>query len=465
MADVELRLRKGMAMNCVDSENGVWTPCTEEDKEMVRRQMNRLLATNHFKNSRRYPVLFRFIVEETLEGRGEYLKERLLGVRVFDRPADYDTAADPIVRVTIAEIRKRIAQYYHEEAHDSEMRIELPQGRYVPEFHISRDERADHPQASGAAQIQAEEQTSEHSASSPKSHLVVPSLQAGRKFWHSLSVRYTLSAVGVLLIALGAGALWKWAYPSAIDELWEPFLANRRTVIFCLPVGTKTGESIAASAGILVGDHASAMDHAALPYSPADESSPSSTFLAYQVLDENVVFSDALATLHISNYLASRHRKSNFRPNELATLDDLRQGPVVLVGGLDNQWTLRALAPLRYRFAGTDQEQYWILDTKNPAMKDWIFEPKTPLAAVKRDFAIIARVHDESTGQVEMIVAGIGMSGTTAAGEFLVDPQQIKELRRRVGSGFRDHDFEAVLSMDVVNGIAGSPKILAVTVR
>jgi hypothetical protein len=178
-----------------------------------------------------------------------------------------------------------------------------------------------------------------------------------------------------------------------------------------------------------------------------------------------VVFSDALATLRISDYLATRNRKSNFRPNALATLDDLRQGPVVLIGGLDNQWTLRALASLRYRFAGTNQEQYWIVDTKNPAMKDWGFDPKAPLADVKRDFAIIARVHDESTGQIEMIVAGIGMSGTTAAGEFLVDPQQIKELRRRVGSGFLDHDFEAVLSMDVVNGIAGSPRILAVTVR
>ena len=64
-----------------------------------------------------------------------------------------------------------------------------------------------------------------------------------------------------------------------------------------------------------------------------------------------------------------------------------------------------------------------------------------------------------------MIVAGIGMSGTAAAGEFLVDPRQIEELRRQAGSGFRDHDFEAVLSMDVVNGIAGSPRILAVAVR
>ena len=112
-----------------------WVPKTEEEKDQVRRQMERLLETVHFKNSRRYPALFRFIVEETLEGRGEFLKERLLGVRVFNRPPDYDTADDPIARVTIAEIRKRIAQYYHEEAHESEMRIELMPGRYEPEFY------------------------------------------------------------------------------------------------------------------------------------------------------------------------------------------------------------------------------------------------------------------------------------------------------------------------------------------
>jgi hypothetical protein len=97
-------------------------------------------------------------------------------------------------------------------------------------------------------------------------------------------------------------------------------------------------------------------------------------------------------------------------------------------------------------------------------MKDWGIDLKVPLSEVKHDYAIIARIHDESTGQVEMIVAGIGMSGTAAAGEFIVDPRQIEELRRQVGSGFRNYDFEAVLSMDVVNGIAGSPKILTVAV-
>jgi len=453
-------------MSPEDSKSGNWTPVTEQDKELVRRQMNRLLETSHFSNSRRYPLLFRFIVEETLEGRGEFLKERLLGVRVFDRPADYDTAEDPVVRVTIAEIRKRIAQYYHEEAHDSEMRIELLPGHYVPEFRLSKEANSDHHHASGRELLSEDEQTAQSAAhlaqlQIPPVTSVLPDLKP--RFSHP--VRYVLGSATLLLIVLGAGILWKWTHPSAIDELWSPLLADHRTVIFCLPVGSHSGVMTGTAAGILIPEQDSTPDHANTPVPPAPDAPRNSTFLAHEVLEENVVFSDVLATQRISNYIAEHNRESNLRPNWVTTLDDLRQGPVILIGGLDNQWTLRALAPLRYRFAGTNKERYWISDTKNPEMKDWGIDLKVPLSDVKHDYAIIARIHDESTGQVEMIVAGIGMSGTAAAGEFLVDSRQIEELRRQVGSGFRDHDFEAVLSMDVVNGIAGSPRILTVAVR
>jgi hypothetical protein len=452
-------------MSSADSKSGAWTPITEEDKEMVRRQMNRLLATSHFNNSKRYPLLFRFIVEETLEGRGEFLKERLLGVRVFDRPADYDTAEDPVVRVTIAEIRKRIAQYYHEEAHDSEMRIELLPGHYLPEFHLNKEAGSSHLNASGRELLSENEQTAESTAlHAPSQATTTSSVQSDRKPRFSHPARYVLGSVIALLIVLGAGLLWKWTHPSALDELWGPLLADRRTVILCLPVGSHSGPVTGAAAGILIQDEASTSNHTALPAAQTLESPLASTFLAYEILEENVVFSDVLATQRISDYIARHNRESTLRPNTVTTLGDLRQGPVILIGGLDNLWTLRALAPLRYRFTGTNHEQYWIMDTKNPAMKDWRLDPKVPLSDVKRDYAIIARIHDESTGQVEMIVAGIGMSGTAAAGEFLVDPRQIEELRHRVGPGFRDHDFEAVLSTDVVNGIAGSPRILTVAV-
>ncbi|AEU34370.1 hypothetical protein AciX8_0009 [Granulicella mallensis MP5ACTX8] len=447
-------------MNPVADETSVWIPRTEEDKEKVRQQMNRLLETSHFKNSRRYPLLFRFIVEETLEGRGEFLKERLLGVRVFERPADYDTASDPIVRVTIAEIRKRIAQYYHEEAHESEMRIELMPGRYEPEFRPRKEAGSDQHSIARVAAFLTDIQAAENAASESQA-AAVATARSGRK----RLVLYVVGVVAVLLVALGAGFFWRGMHPSALDAFWGPLLANRRTVVFCLPMEVeKSGSQTAAAAGILVQDPAATPNHPNPPVAPVSDTPLTSSFLAHETLGENIVFSDALATLRISNFLAAHNRESNYRLNTTTTLDDLRQGPVVLIGGLDNQWTLRAIAPLRYRFSGTYQEEYWISDAKNPEMKDWGLDLKIRLADAKRDFAIVARIHDESTGQVEVIVAGIGMSGTAAAGEFLVDPRQMEELRRRIGPGFQDHDFEAVLKMDVVNGIAGSPKILTVAV-
>ena len=170
-----------------------------------------------------------------------------------------------------------------------------------------------------------------------------------------------------------------------------------------------------------------------------------------------------LATLKIAKVLTSHQRDYRVRLNTATTLEDLRQGPTILIGGLDNQWTMRSLNPLRFHFEGSDETRYWIIDSKDRGNREWSLDLKQIFGAVNRDYAIIARLHNDQTGKPEMIVAGIGMSGTAAAGEFLGDPERVAELRRRIGPGFKDHDFEAVLSTDVVNGSAGSPKILAVT--
>jgi hypothetical protein len=458
-----------------------WVPNTAEEKDQVRRQMDRLLETAHFKNSRRYPALFRFIVEETLEGRGQLLKERLLGVRVFNRPADYDTANDPIVRVTVAEIRKRIAQYYHEEAHEAEMRIELTPGRYEPEFHPGRARLVEadgfsEPHASLVSWPEVPELLpAESSAPSPVPSLTPSPTPSRNKFRLSplawlVVVSLLLMVVSLLLYLMVPTTAWRFTRPTALEQMWAPVLGPHRTVTICM-ANRATSHEVAAGAGILLSSAGAtpttdersfeAPAHNTAP-APGDQKSPS--FLDHETRGENVVFSDVLATLKISDWLASQNRDVRLRLNSATTLEDLRQGPVILVGGLDNEWTLRSLSHLPYRFAGTDQEQYWVVDTKAPGSRSWEVDLKTQYASVKRDYALIARIHDESTGQVQVIVAGIGMSGTAAAGEFLVDPNRLEELRGRVGAGFRDRDFEAVLGTDVVNGIPGSARILATAV-
>jgi hypothetical protein len=417
--------------------------------------MERLLETAHFKNSRRYPALLRFIVEETLEGRGEFLKERLLGVRVFNRPPDYDTADDPIARVTIAEIRKRIAQYYHEEAHETEMRIELMPGHYEPEFYPRKAKAS--PAISG---LRSSDGVALTLPPYTDTSIDLPP-QKTRKPRSSL-FRSWVSGVVVVCLTLVCALLWRLEQPSALDQLWNPVLKPHLTITFCLPNKDVDGSQIAAAAGILFYTAPTKSKSAEPLAVSADTANPS--FHDYEKNGENVSFSDVLATTRISNWIATRGGEQKLRLVKSTTLDDLEEGPTILIGGLDNEWTLRALAHLRYQFRGTDQEQYWITDTKNPGSRKWEVDVKTQYPAVKRDFALIARVHDDSTRQVQVIVAGIGMSATASAGEFMVDPNRLEELRKRVGSGFRDHDFEAVLGTDVVNGIPGSATILAVAV-
>ena len=434
-------------MHAVIEENALWIPVTEEEKDLVRKQMNRLLESTHFRNSRRYPALFRFLVEETLEGRGEFLKERLLGVHVFDRPADYDTASDPIVRVTIAEIRKRIAQYYHEPAHQFELRIDMLSGHYAPEFRPYQD--ADHqqpPPASGADPATIDS----HPTSQAATEAVQPKIRR-----LSLLKRSLIATAAALLAAAGGAFLWNTTHPSALSEFWQPVLSAHRTIMFCLP-----------TPGVMVEGATPFTPDGALKMAPTPgalvPNKHDSSFLDHEDLGENVVFSDVQAALNISNYFATQNHDSRARLSTDMTLDDLRQGPAVLIGGLDDTWTLHALAHLRYKFFGDEQREFWIMDTKNPQQRDWMLKLDTPYSAVQHDYAIIARIRDENTGQMEVIVAGIGMSATAAAGAMLVDTKQLEELRRQVGPGFRDHDFEAVLSTDVVNGIAGTPKIISV---
>lgn len=425
------------------------TPLSDAVQEQIRQQLNRMLDTSYFKNSKRYPELLRFIVEETIVGRGEFLKERLLGVSVFDRPTDYDTAADPVVRVTIAEIRKRIAQYYLDEEHDAEIRIELLPGHYAPKFRsrtTKTEVTIDHASILNPV---------EHAlaVSEPVFTLPLPSLQkrSPHKIW-------ILAAAAILLLLAGSAyPIIKWLRPPALETLWAPILDPHHTVFFCIPTraGTFSGPA----------QDSDTIDSMSANRGSQISSASDATFKDYMAMGENVVYSDMMATLRITNIMVLHHIDYRVKLNVLTTLDDLRQGPTVLIGGLDNQWTMHALKPLRYHMDGSDATGYWIVDSQNLKFKDWMLDLKQKYGSVTRDYAIIARVHNDQTGQPQIIVAGIGMSGTAAAGEFIANEKRAQQLKDLIGPRFKDHDFEVVLSTDVVNGVAGSAKILAVSVQ
>src|ERR1700744_6286258 len=116
------------------SESELNGPAQLPNPVAVREQLKRLLAHPLFTNSKRYPVLLAYTVEQTLLGNAGGLKERTIGIEAFRREPSYDVNLDPVVRMTAAEVRKRLVQYYYSPDHAGELIIELLVGSYVPLF-------------------------------------------------------------------------------------------------------------------------------------------------------------------------------------------------------------------------------------------------------------------------------------------------------------------------------------------
>ena len=102
--------------------------------DSVREELNRVLASHEFRTSKRSQDFLRYVVENTLNGRAEMVKERTIGIDVFGRSTSYDPSDDATVRVKAGEVRKRLGLYYSDQGAQSALRIELPSGTYVPEF-------------------------------------------------------------------------------------------------------------------------------------------------------------------------------------------------------------------------------------------------------------------------------------------------------------------------------------------
>src|SRR3569833_1016870 len=111
-------------------------PLNADIQAAVRAELDGILKAPIFAQSNRCKRFLSHVVQQTLAGNAGDLKERTIGINVFERTNDYDTGDDSIVRVTANEVRKRLGQYYGESAGAHVVLIELPRGSYVPEFRI-----------------------------------------------------------------------------------------------------------------------------------------------------------------------------------------------------------------------------------------------------------------------------------------------------------------------------------------
>jgi TolB-like protein len=100
----------------------------------IRLELGRVLASEAFANTSRLSRFLAFVVDKTLAGESDRLKEFVIGVEVFDRDADYDPRIDSIVRVEAGRLRTKIEEYYRREGRDDPVVIRVDKGSYAPAF-------------------------------------------------------------------------------------------------------------------------------------------------------------------------------------------------------------------------------------------------------------------------------------------------------------------------------------------
>jgi Tol biopolymer transport system component len=104
------------------------------DPVAVREALKRVLASSPFSGSERLSEFLRYVVEETLEGRGQRIKDYVIGVEVYRKGSSYDPRTDSTVRVEASRLRSKLARYYETEGERDALVISLPKGGYTPVF-------------------------------------------------------------------------------------------------------------------------------------------------------------------------------------------------------------------------------------------------------------------------------------------------------------------------------------------
>jgi len=171
---------------------------------------------------------------------------------------------------------------------------------------------------------------------------------------------------------------------------------------------------------------------------------------------------DATTLAAVGGIFRSQRKAYLIRPSSVIDLPQLRTGPAVLIGALNNPWTLRLTANLRFSFMRDDGDHTnWIQDRKNPGMRDWKIDTASPFALVTEDWAVISRFRHPDTEHWIVTAPGLSRWGTIAAGEFLTDPVHLEGLAKLAPEDWRSKNLQVVIATKVINGQPGPPRIVA----
>jgi hypothetical protein len=417
---------------------------TIRQRALIQEELRHILSDPIFKTSRRCQLLLRALVERTMAGNTESIKERTLGAEVFGRNPGYDTNADPVIRMAANETRKRLAQFYQSDSAVHEVTIQLERGGYIPEFIFHAPEHERIPDIEPASKVHDEKKVP--SDATGDAMVAIHALPSA--LWRISIVALTLAILAPIVVFL----LWRSnTFASTQKLIWKPFLDAKQPIVICVSDRPSSAALHATS---------TPRTPSLTSASTAEDGSSAQKHTLDGITRNFTPFADALISDKITKWMIGNGQQTRLRPSSEFSFYDFRMQPVVLVG-FDNPWASRILSKARYSIRTDPAESlFWIQDAQNPELHNWQLASQLQAGGSFTDYGIITRLFDNETGQWIMVIQGLGGDGTLSAAEILGEPN----LAFLLPSTLRKcrNNIQIVVKDVVVKNSGGPPQIVAV---
>jgi hypothetical protein len=392
---------------------------TADEAGAVRAQLTRILESESFRSSRRCCRFLEYLVLNLIEGGPpENVKERVIGTEVYHRAPAYDTAQDNIVRVTATEVRKRLALYYADPGATGNPVIHLSPGSYAVTLHWRS----------------ASTESIAPSAAIAPAQLPISQTPIATKTRRNLSLDPVRTVIIIIAVAAGSILLVALLFQRSgrtrsdvLQQVWAPLLNDQNPVLVCI---SQPGDAFAQS---------SAVDFVPVP-------------------DSYVGVGDAYALAEIARFLSTRGKPWRLLTVHETPSQDLKSGPLVLIGSYSNPWTLKLTQNLRFVFAPL--LELAIRDKFHPG-NEWKVANITPPGKASEDYAIVSRFLSPEAGEPVIVVAGVTNLGTQAAGEFIASPEMLAAALREAPRDWKHQNFQFVLHTNVIGNTPEHPTVVA----
>lgn len=434
-----------------------WSPGLHHDPHWELAQ--RLVAGPHFARSPLLSKFLLFVVAETLEGRGAEITEHQIGVQVFDRPADYRTLEDNIVRNYARQLRKRLAEHFAGEGSAELIRIDVPVGGYVPVFIPAVNEGND--DAVGIP-VPRSDRTQDAPAQAGGVQQAEPARGKTKRI-----------LVGVALAAVYSAALVAATWYVATRTLVSPAAAQApiepaHVLWAALFSGSANCFIVPSDAGFNLLEDLSRRPVPLAEYIAGTyENLPLGGVDAHSAADLRSQQLTPFVDLQISAALAHLKEDNPQRvfvrfPRDLR-LDDLKSANAVIIGSVgSNPWAAIAETNANFRIIDRAGMQGATIENVNPRQGEAATYESHWNEPAHETYAVISFLPNLSGNGHLLVLEGLDVAGTQAAAEMLLHASAIDPILRsatRPDGSLRN--FEVLLRSTSIESSATGTQVIA----